>query len=66
MNRFKAMLYGLQAWWLEGQIEACEVHAESCRLRAAECHKRLRRVRRLQALATPASTLLAQALSRRG
>lgn len=65
MNRLRMFLLSLRAQFLEAQVEHAEGLLRDHKLRLANTHIELRRVKSRLATITPPGTLLAQALKRR-
>lgn len=64
-RRIKLWLLAWREDWIQGQIEVVEQQIHDAPIRRKLLHERLRRVRAQLAQATPAATLLQQALARR-
>ena len=65
IRRLRAYILRCRADWIESQIEHGEALLMDHRARLQRCYAELRRVRRAEAMVTPAATLLEQALRRK-
>ena len=63
--RIQVLILRCRAWWLLAQCEHIEEQLLSYRFRLNECYDRLRKIKGREAMLTPASSLLIQAMRRK-
>lgn len=66
MNHIRMFILKCRAGWIQAQIDHAEDLIANHRANLAGCHRELRRIKAKHATITPASTLLAEALKRKG
>ena len=65
IRRLQVAILRCRAWWLQAQVEHIEDQLISYRFRLNECYDRLRKIKGQEAMLTPASSLLIQAMRRK-
>jgi hypothetical protein len=65
IRHLQILVLRIRAWWIQAQIDHGEELLAGHRGRLEICYATLRRIRAKEALLTPASTLLEQALRRK-